>query len=81
MQKDLTIIMTTKPKRAMQIKNVQCRRFTAKGNSERENEDPKRLVAALWPITIGIVVWSSIEESSGIVSACLRVELDDCVQI
>ncbi len=75
------IIMTTKQKNAMQIKNMQCRRFTAQVNSERENEDPRRLVAALWPTTIGIVVWSSIEERSGSASMCLRVELNDCVQV
>ncbi len=73
--------MKTTQKNAMQIKNMQCRRFTTQVSSERENEDPRRLVAALRPTTIGIIVWSSIEESSGIASTCLRVELDDCVQV
>ena len=72
--------MTTTQKTAMQIKNMQCRRFTAQVNSEQENEDPRRLVAALWPTTIGIVVMSSIEES-GRASTRLRVEIDDCVQV
>ncbi len=73
--------MTTTQKTAMQIKNMQCRRFTAQVNSEQENEDPRRLVAALWPTTIGIVVWSSIEESLGSASTCLRVELNERVQV
>ncbi len=65
----------------MQIKNMRCRRFTAKVNSEGENEDPKRLVAALWPTTIGIVIWTSVEEISGSARACLRVKVKDCVPV
>ncbi len=39
-----------------------------------------RLVVALWPTTIGIVVWSSSEES-GRASTYLRVELSYCMQV
>ncbi len=73
--------MTTTKKTAIQIKNMRCRRCTTSASSEQENEDPKKLAAALWPTTIGIVVWSSIEESFGSVSTCLRVEIKNCVPI